>query len=95
MTTEKTTLLAGVAGFIGVHLAEALLKRGERVIGVDNVLTGSRENIERLKRNPNFVFLEHDIAEPLNLPGEELQFIYNLACPASPTDLGRLQMQIL
>ncbi len=95
MITEKTVLVAGVAGFIGAHLAEALLKRGERVIGVDSMITGSRENVGRLKENANFVFLEHDIAESLVVRGEKLQSIYNFACPASPTDMGRLQMAIL
>ncbi|MEK7170389.1 MAG: NAD-dependent epimerase/dehydratase family protein [Patescibacteria group bacterium] len=95
MTTERTALVAGVAGFIGTHLAETLLKRGERVIGVDNMIRGSRENVDRLKKNPAFVFREHDIAEPLDLGKEKLQFIYNFACPASPTDMERLRMSIL
>lgn len=95
MTTERTILLAGVAGFIGTHLAEALLKNGYRVIGVDSMIAGSRENVERLKGNPDFVFLEHDISEPLDVGEEKLQFIYNFACPASPTDMERLRMPIL
>lgn len=94
MQTTKTSLVAGAAGFIGTHLAEALLNRGERVIGIDSMISGSSKNVERLIRNPNFTFIEHDISEPLDLQ-ENPQFIYNFACPASPTDLERLRIVIL
>lgn len=95
MITERTVLVAGIAGFIGTHLAEALLKQGNRVIGVDSMITGSRENVERLKENQEFVFLEHDIAEPFDIPEENLQFIFNFACPASPTDMEHMRIAIL
>lgn len=91
---ERINVVAGVAGFIGIHLAEALLQRGEKVIGVDSLITGSEENVERLHDNPNFTFVRHDVAEPLQI-NEDIHFIYNFACPASPTDLERLRIPIL
>jgi len=76
-------LITGGAGFIGSHLCEKLLALGERVICVDNLFTGSRENIRPLEENSNFKFIEHDIIAPLFLE-EKIGQIYNLACPASP-----------
>ena len=74
-------LVTGGAGFIGSHLSERLLAEGNEVICVDNFFTGSKENIERLLRNPYFEVVRHDICFPLYLEVDE---IYNLACPASP-----------
>jgi len=79
-----------VAGFIGSHLAEALIANGHQIIGVDNLFTGSLENIKHLQNNANFKFIEHDIVEPLfldpsvNSGQAKIDQIYNLACPASP-----------
>ncbi len=94
MSTTRTSLVAGAAGFIGHHLCRALLLRGESVIGVDNFISGTQENIARLSQEPNFVFIHHDIAEPLSLK-TKIDFVYNFACPASPTDLERLRISIL
>lgn len=80
---RRTVLVAGGAGFLGSHLCEALLERGERVICVDNFLTGSIDNIAQLRRNPDFELVERDICRPLPLR-ERLDQIYNLACAASP-----------
>ena len=76
-----TILVTGGAGFIGSHLCEELLKRGNHVICVDNFFTGSIKNIQHLKSNPNFEIIRHDITRPLFI---EVNQIYNLACPASP-----------
>jgi len=76
-----TILVTGGAGFIGSHLCEELLKRGNHVICVDNFFTGSIKNIQHLKSNPNFEIIRHDITRPLFI---EVDQIYNLACPASP-----------
>lgn len=94
MKADRTVLVAGVAGFIGTHLAETLLKSGHRVIGIDNMIAGSRENVDRLAGHQNFTFLEQDISEPVDME-ESVEFIYNFACPASPTDMERLRMYIL
>ncbi len=75
-------IVTGGAGFIGSHLIERLLARGDTVICVDNYFTGQKKNIERFVGNPNFTAVEHDIVHPLN--GIDADQIYNLACPASP-----------
>jgi len=80
---RRTVLVAGGAGFLGSHLCEALLERGDRVLCVDNFLTGSFENIAALRRSPNFGLLERDICQPL-ATREKIDEIYNLACAASP-----------
>ena len=77
----KRILVTGGAGFIGSHLCERLLERGDEVLCVDNFFTSRRQNISRLKENPLFEFMRHDITWPLYV---EVDQIYNLACPASP-----------
>ncbi|MBI4097847.1 MAG: GDP-mannose 4,6-dehydratase [Candidatus Levybacteria bacterium] len=79
----QTALVAGGAGFIGSNLCEALLKAGQRVICVDNLLTSTEENISPFKENQNFSFIKHDIIEPLNLE-EKIDTLFHLASPASP-----------
>ena len=79
----KTILIAGGAGFIGSHLCERLLNEKNRIICLDNLVTGSKENIKHLFENENFVFLNHDIINKLSID-EPIHQIYNLACPASP-----------
>lgn len=74
-------LVTGGAGFLGSHLCEKLLKDGNDVICVDNLYTGSKDNIRSLMSNPYFEFIRHDVTEPLYV---EVDQIYNLACPASP-----------
>ena len=80
----KTVLVTGGAGFIGSHLCDALIAKGNKVICVDNLFTGSKDNIKHLMDNPIFKFIEHDIIEPLMIDDESIEEIYNLACPASP-----------
>ena len=74
-------LVAGGAGFIGSHLCDRLLADGAEVACVDNLLTGSRANVEHLRTHPGFTFLDHDVADPLTL---EVDAIFHLASPASP-----------
>ncbi len=81
----KTILITGGAGFLGSNLCGRLLKEGNRIICVDNFLTGSKENIESFLTDQNFKFVEHDIIDPLFVD-EDIDEIYNLACPASPVD---------
>jgi len=74
-------LVTGGAGFIGSHLCEALLVRGEEVLCLDNFFTGRKANIERLLGNPRFELIRHDVINPVVLEADR---IFNFACPASP-----------
>lgn len=78
---KKRILVTGGAGFIGSHLCEKLLNRGDEVICVDNFFSGSKQNIIHLLDNPYFEIVRHDITFSLYIEVDE---IYNLACPASP-----------
>ena len=79
--SRKRVLVTGGAGFVGSHLIDRLLARGDEVVCVDNLFTGSKRNVEHLHSNPRFEFLRHDVTFPLYI---EVDAIYNLACPASP-----------
>lgn len=78
---RKTILVTGGAGFLGSHLCDRLIAEGHDVVCVDNLFTGSRQNIAHLAQHPRFEFLRHDVTFPLYVEVDE---IYNLACPASP-----------
>ncbi len=78
---QKKVLVTGGCGFLGSHLVDKLIERGDYVIALDNLFTGSRENTLHHESNPNFEFLRYDVEESLSLEVDE---IYNLACPASP-----------
>ncbi|MCR9199933.1 MAG: SDR family oxidoreductase [Planctomycetaceae bacterium] len=76
-----TIVVTGGAGFLGSHLIDRLIARGDDVVCVDNLFTGRKDNIRHLIGNPQFEFIRHDIVNPLYV---ECDQIYNLACPASP-----------
>jgi dTDP-glucose 4,6-dehydratase len=86
-------LVSGAAGFLGSHLTDALLAEGNAVVGVDNLSTGSLDNIEHLKTEPRFEFLEHDICLPFD-PGT-VDYVFNFASPASPPDYLKLGIETL
>jgi len=88
-----TCIVTGGAGFLGSHLSDHLLAAGNRVICVDNLDTGSLQNIEHI-RDPNFTFLNHDLTEPLRLE-DDVDCVYHLASPASPIDYQRLPLHTL
>lgn len=77
----QRVLVTGGAGFLGSHLCDKLIAAGHDVLCVDNLFTGSKDNIRHLLDHPHFEFMRHDIMEPLFV---EVDQIYNLACPASP-----------
>ena len=79
--TRKRVMVTGGAGFIGSHLCERLLARGEDVLCVDNFFTGTKENVSHLLADSHFELMRHDVTFPLYVEVDE---IYNLACPASP-----------
>jgi UDP-glucuronate decarboxylase len=79
--SRKRVLVTGGAGFVGSHLCERLLERGDEVVCADNFYTGSRHNVYHLLDNPRFELVRHDVCFPLYV---EVDQIYNLACPASP-----------
>ena len=83
MPKQKTILVTGGAGFIGSNLCQRLLDEGNKVLCLDNLFTGNKNNIKHFLDNPNFEFIEHDIENPIDLD-MQIDQIYNLACPASP-----------
>lgn len=84
----KRVLITGGAGFLGSHLCEHFLKKGCSVIAVDNLLTGSLSNVERLFREPRFQFIKQDVTNYLHVPGR-LDVVMHFASPASPIDYAR------
>jgi dTDP-glucose 4,6-dehydratase len=89
----STCVVTGGAGFLGSHLCEHLLGQGHRVICLDNLDTGSLQNIEHI-RDDGFRFLNHDLTEPIKIE-ERLDVVYHLASPASPIDYARLPLHTL
>ena len=87
-------VLTGGAGFIGSHLCDYLLARGDQVIAVDNFLTGSPENLEHLANQPRFHLLRHDVVEPIGVEGA-VDWVLNFASPASPLDYLRHGLETL
>lgn len=77
----KTILVTGGAGFLGSHLCDRLVERGDEVICLDNFFTGHKENVRHLIGHPRFELIRHDIVHPVYLEADQ---VYNLACPASP-----------
>ena len=78
---ERRILVTGGSGFLGSHLCDRLVARGDDVVCADNLFTGRKRNVAHLLNAPNFEFLRHDVTFPLYV---EVDQIYNLACPASP-----------
>lgn len=82
---KPTSVVTGAAGFLGSHLTDRLLAEGHRVIGIDNLITGSPSNIEHLAGNGDFKFIKQDVTQYLFLP-DHVDFIFHFASPASPID---------
>lgn len=91
---QKTALITGAAGFLGSHLSDRFLKEGIRVIGMDNLLTGSMDNIAHLMPREDFTFCHHDVSKFVHIPGK-LDYILHFASPASPIDYLKMPIQTL
>ena len=85
MQGKKVVVVTGGAGFLGSHLCDRFIAEGKKVICVDNLITGSLENIAHLERNPHFRYIRHDISKPLRIPGK-VHYVLHFASPASPID---------
>ncbi len=92
--SPPTSVITGAAGFLGSHLSDLLLSKGHRVVGIDNLVTGSVSNIEHLAGNQNFRFIHQDVTEFLFLDGP-VNFVWHFASPASPVDYALLPIQTL
>jgi nucleoside-diphosphate-sugar epimerase len=92
--SQRRVVVAGGAGFLGSHICELLIERGDVVICVDNLVTGARKNIEQLEANPNFQFVEQDVCMALDIEGP-LYAVLDFACPASPRDFEMMPLEIL
>jgi dTDP-glucose 4,6-dehydratase len=86
-------LITGAAGFLGSHLTDRLLGEGHHVIGVDNLSSGSLRNIDHLKSDGRFTFLEHDICQPMTCG--PVDYVFNLASPASPPEYLKIGIETL
>jgi dTDP-glucose 4,6-dehydratase len=89
-----TSVVTGAAGFLGSHLADLLLARGHKVIGIDNFVTGTVDNISHLGGNPDFKFIQQDVSEFIFL-NEAVDYVWHFASPASPVDYLELPIQTL
>jgi dTDP-glucose 4,6-dehydratase len=91
---QPTSVVTGAAGFLGSHLTDLLVARGHKVIGIDNFVTGTVDNISHLGGNPHFKFIQQDVSEFIFL-NEPVDFIWHFASPASPVDYLELPIQTL
>lgn len=92
--SKKIYLITGGAGFIGSHLCDYYLEKGQKVICVDNLITGSKKNIAHNLKNKDFKFIRHDISKPLVLNGS-VHYVLHFASPASPPDYLNHPIQTL
>ncbi|KPK39143.1 MAG: NAD-dependent dehydratase, partial [Omnitrophica WOR_2 bacterium SM23_29] len=87
-------LLTGGAGFIGSHLCDFLIAKGDKVICLDNLITGKMENVAHLLSNPNFKFITHDVTTYIDIVGT-IDYVLHFASPASPVDYQKYPIQTL
>jgi dTDP-glucose 4,6-dehydratase len=91
---KSTVVISGGAGFIGSHLCERLLKENFKVICIDNLITGSLENIQPLLKDKNFCFIKHDINKYIDIKGK-IDYVLHFASPASPSDYLKFPIETL
>jgi dTDP-glucose 4,6-dehydratase len=94
MTERQRVLVTGGAGFLGSHLCERLLEEGLEVVCMDNLITGSLDNIDHLFGRDGFIFVKHDVTNFIHVPGR-LDYVLHFASPASPIDYLKLPIQTL
>ncbi|GAB5409024.1 MAG: GDP-mannose 4,6-dehydratase [Balneolaceae bacterium] len=94
MNTQKRVLITGGAGFLGSHLSDKFISNGWKVVAIDNLSTGSIDNISHLIGNDNFTFIKHDVTEFIHVPGK-LDLVLHFASPASPIDYLNMPIQTL
>ena len=94
MEINQNILITGAAGFLGSHLCDRFIKEGFRVTGMDNFITGDKQNIAHLLNHPNFNFIEHDVTEYISIE-HDLHYILHFASPASPIDYLKIPIQTL
>src|SRR6516165_4224201 len=93
-SSKKIAVVTGGAGFLGSHLSDRLIAEGFRVIAIDNLVTGSRDNIAHLAGNQDFKFVRHNVSEFIFIP-ERVDYIFHFASPASPIDYLELPIPTL
>ena len=86
--------ITGGAGFVGSHLAEFLLAQGHQVTCLDNLITGNSKNLDNIRGNENFSFIEYDVTDYIDFP-DNVDYILHFASPASPVDFDRFPIQIM
>ena len=91
---KKRVLITGAAGFLGSHLCDRFIKEGFHVMGMDNLITGSMDNVDHLMPHKDFEFYHHDVSNYVHVPGK-LDYILHFASPASPIDYLKIPIQTL
>ena len=91
---QPVSVVTGAAGFLGSHLTDLLISRGHKVIGLDNFVTGSVDNINHLGGNPDFRFVQQDVTEFIFLEGR-VDYVWHFASPASPIDYLKIPIQTM
>ena len=94
MNSKYKILITGAAGFLGSHLCDRFLQKDFKVIGLDNLITGSLKNIDHLKSFSSFEFIEHDVSKHISIKSK-IDYILHFASPASPIDYLKIPIQTL
>jgi len=89
---SKTILITGAAGFLGSHLCDRFIAEGYHIIGMDNFITGDKQNIQHLFSHPMFEFIEHDVTNYISI-SQPIDYILHFASPASPIDYLKIPIQ--